>query len=375
MQFVEITVEWSLTTLVFYTAIILGCYTVLLLFRKNSVRWGFGNNNKFLTGLILVAFALLVVKCFSTTGRDLRTGYLLNFKSATSMAAYRDQTIELGFRVLMVIVRNLTEDYTVFLFVVGLITVIPVISTINKYSDRIDVPAAILLFTSIYFFSGFSAYRQYMAVSLSLFAFDAIVDRKPGKALGWIAVSSLFHVACLALIIPYSLFFIRMLTKKMIVISAVVFFILLFLTKDRIALLIGSFERYNIYSVSERVSFGMEQVIYYLPMFLLLYICRKNKMDKHMSKIAYIYILTAFVFGMTGYIIPIIGRMSSVFIPIIILVPFYIKHYQGHHSKANRLMLGMITIVYCLARFIIWITQYYILEDLMPYTNVFGMVV
>ena len=78
---------------------------------------------------------------------------------------------------------------------------------------------------------------------------------------------------------------------------------------------------------------------------------------------------------MFSYVLPIFGRMQSIFIPIIILIPYYIKQYKEHYEKSKRMILNILTVFYSLARFTIWITQYYGLEDLMPYTNVFGKII
>lgn len=375
MQFTDVKIEWSLKTFIFYLVIILGCYLIAWMFRKQSIKWGTYQKQKYSVSLVIVGIILLVIKCFNTTGRDLRTGYAYNFASATSMENYRDQTVEVGFRILMVIVRKFTNDYAVFLFVVGILTIFPVIYFINKYRYKIDMPTAILLFTSIYFINGFSAYRQYMAVSISLFMLDTIIEKKPYKALFWIAVSSTIHIACFALIIPYVLCFSRLFSKKMIAISIVVFFALFCLGRGEIALLLKEHERYRIYFVNQEIRFGLEQIVYYAPMFFLVYLNRKYKVNKNISRIAYVYIITGFAFGMFSYVLPIFGRMQSIFIPIIILIPYYIKQYKEHYEKSKRMILNILTVFYSLARFTIWITQYYGLEDLMPYTNVFGKII
>lgn len=375
MQFTNVKVEWSPRTFVFYLAIIIVCYLIAWAMRKKMVRWGRGSKEKYPAGLLIVAIILLFVKCFNTTGRDLRSGYYYNFQSATSMSEYYDQTVEPGFRLLMVVIRNVTENYAVFLFVVGLITILPVIHFIHKYREKIDVPAAVLLYTSLYFISSFSAYRQYMAVSMSLFAFDAILEKKPYKALTWIALSSTFHISCLIIIIPFALCFARMMSKKMIAVSAIVFFAVVYVGRGAIAGLLGGNERYHIYLVNQQVKIGFEQIVYFLPFFLLIFACRKEKSDKYFSRVVYIYIMAGFVFGMLSYVVPIFGRMNAIFIPIVIGIPYLVNIYKRSHNRSKRVILSFLTALYSIVRFIIWIFQYYNLEDLMPYTNIFGRII
>ncbi|MBQ6519022.1 MAG: EpsG family protein [Anaerolineaceae bacterium] len=375
MKFTEITVEWSQQTFLFYLSIILVCYLLTVYLKKRNISWGGGL--KMPAGLFVVALILLFVKGFSTTGRDLRVGYAANFESATSIQRYRDPTIEFGFMLLQIITKVLTDRYEVFIFVVGLITVLPVIYMINKYKNKIDVPAAVLLFLCVYFFNGFSSLRQYMAVSISLLAFDAIAEKRTMKALFWISAASLFHVTCLVLMIPYFFMLFRRMSKKMIAFSAAVMFVVFYFGRSSfIALVVGSNERYKNYTMSESVQFGMEVFIYFIPLFVLLFVCRRLDHDKYFSKLTYVYLVLGFLFGMMKYILSIFGRFQPVFMPgVIICVPYYVRLYKEHHRKNRRFLLNVVTVLYGLARFIIWITQYYILEDLMPYTNIFGNVI
>ncbi len=375
MRFTDIIVEWSTRTFLYYLAIILGSYLIAYGFKNKNIRWGYGKEKKYPVGLLIVAIILLAVKCFNTTGRDLRRGYYSNFLSATSMAAYRDQTVEPGFRLLMVAVRVLTNNYAVFLFIVGLLTVIPVVHFIHKYRDKIDVPIAVLMYTSLYYINSFSACRQYLAVSISLFVFDAIIEKKPYRALAWIVVASTVHVTCLILVIPYMLCFAKMLSKKLIVISALVCIAAFYFGRNSISAFLGGMERYDIYSVNQQVRFGFEQIVYYAPLFLLIYLCRKRIEDKGFFKISFIYLTTGFTFGMLSYILPIFGRMQAVFIPIVLIIPYYIKSYKLHCRRSKRQVTSVVVLFYCIARFVIWIVQYYSLEDLMPYSNVFGMII
>lgn len=374
MQFTNMTVEWSTKTFVFYLAIIIGSYLIDCGLKRKTVRWGKGKKKKYSAGLLIVSIILLAIKCFNTTGRDLRAGYHENFLSATSMASYRDQTIEPGFRLLTVIVRVLTNNYAVFLFLVGVLTILPVIHLIYKYRNRIDVPAAILMYTSIYFINSFSACRQYLAVSVSLFAFDAMIENKPYKALMWIAVSSTIHVTCLVLVIPYVLYFAKLFSKRMIAISALVLVAAFYLGRNSISSILASSGRYAIYLANQQVSFGFEQLVYYAPMFWLLFICRKQVQDRSFFRLSYIYLITGFAFGMLSYVVPVFGRMQATFLPIVIIIPYYIKTYRERHRRISG-MVNAVTIFYCLARFIIWISQYYNMENLMPYTNIFNHII
>ena len=182
MQFTPIKVDWYANTFIFYLSLILLCYFIAIVERKKVLVFGTIANYRKELWLILISAILIFVKGFGTTGRDLRSGYFLCFLSATSMKDFRDQSVEIGYRLLNVIVRNITDEYWVFVLVCSLITVLPVMHMLKKYADKIDLPIAVLLYVTCYFFNCFSPMRQAMSASLLLFAFDAMVEHKYGKA-------------------------------------------------------------------------------------------------------------------------------------------------------------------------------------------------
>lgn len=74
MKFTSVTIEWSPNTFIFYLAIIIGCYLIACILKKKNIKWGKSKKKQYPAALLLVSIVLLYVKCFNTTGRDLRTG-------------------------------------------------------------------------------------------------------------------------------------------------------------------------------------------------------------------------------------------------------------------------------------------------------------
>lgn len=372
MNFTQITVDWHNSTFFLYLCVIVGSYfityktqnqVIISITKKRRFGWEY-----------IVPFILLFLKALGTTGRDLRSGYYYNFLSATSWGGFRDQTLEPGYRLLNVLVRNITASYPVFIFVVGCLTLYPVIKLLKKYKDEIDLPAAVLMYVSIFFFNSFSPLRMCLAASFGLFAYDAMLERKVGKALLWIMIASSFHTTALVLFIPYFATMARILSRKMIGLSLLVLFLLVYFGRGAITALLTGSERYYIYNSESNVHIGLEQFVYYLPLFFLYYLGRKESENKHFGFVAFVYLATAFCFGMLGYIVSIFGRFRDMFIPLIIIVPYYIKRTKKRYPNYSR-AISLLFFLYCILRFVIFIVQYYNREDLMPYTNVFGWVI
>lgn len=377
MNFVSVKIDWYQSTLLFYIAIVMICYLSPVLFNrvilKGTVKRKKGSSLWFL----MVSFTLLFVKCFNTTGRDIRNGYYKNFLSATSFEEYSDQTVEIGFRTLQVIVRQFSDNYGVFLFLLGLITVVPFLYVVNKYKKRIDVPTAILFYACVYYYSGLSVARIAAAASFSFFVFDALVEKKKAKAFIFILVASSFHVTALILIIPYLMVLFKRLDKKMLCVGSALILCIAVLSRDSIYSFMNGSERYYIYKISDGSEIGFAQFAYYVPLVLLYLIGRKNHQDiefgRIMDRIAVSFIGTAFSFGILSYFIPIFGRLYVMFAPLTIVTGYYINNIKsGVHRKYYKYLISALVLLYCFIRFGIYITEYYNLDDIMPYTNVFG---
>lgn len=374
MVFTEVVYEWSNLTFLLYLAIIASCFLLPVLMRK-SVRVLGGRKQRCIPLWVFGVGAILIFfKGFGTAGRDLRGGYYLNFMSATSMRAYRDHTIELGYRLLTVFMRKFTDDYAVFLMVVALITLIPVLYLFCKHSGEIDAMTAALFYVSIFYFSGFSPSRQYIAASIALLSYDALLEKKPVKALAFLCAASLFHITALVLVIPYFFSLQNVLKRRQAALAIGAIFFLVYLSKNVIVAAMAATERYYIYGLSEG-GLGMEQFVYFLPLFVIYFFgrrCEGRRLEDGYARVGLLYLTTAFAIGLMGYFFDIFGRMYGVFLPLAFITAHYVKVIKQHSNRTTQLILNICVVFYCVARFVIYITQYYNLEDIMPYTNVFG---
>lgn len=372
MQFTSVVVDWYQSTFIFYVSIMLCIYFVSLVIRNKRIKVF-----KHISITIWAAFFFLItsfVMCFRTTGRDLRHGYMQNFFSATSMQNFRDKSLEIGFRVLNIIIRRFTDNYQVLIIIVGILTIIPIYIMISKYKKKIDVPTALIMYMSIFFVNSFSPLRMALAASISLFAFDAMIEKKSIKALIWIVVAACFHITALALVIPYFITFSKVFDRKLIVLSSAVFFAVIALGRNSLTSFFASSDRYYNYASFNTIHIGFEQIVYYAPFFYLFIKTRRRIEDKSFSSVSFTYLVVGFVFGMLGYIVSVFGRFSTMFLQIIIIIPYFVKIFKDKYPH-RRIWINLVIIIYCLARFYIFISQYYILEELMPYTNSFGWVI
>ena len=376
MDFVSVKIDWYQSTFIFHLSIIIVTYFISAYSKNFVIAIGRVNKHKVYFWQVAVFAILVLVKGLSTTGRDIRGGYYFNFLSAGSFEKFRDKSIEIGYQALNVLVHNIfNNSYRVFIFIVALLTIIPVIRSISNYQSQIDISTAILLYTTCFFINGFSLLRIYLSASLLLISFDAIVDNRPVKSFAWIIIAGCFHVTALVFLIPYIIIMFKKINNCIIAVGLIILFAFIYLERDYIFTLLSSGNaRYNEYSYVSTVKFGFEQIIYYAPLYVLWFLGRTTDVNKNFNKISFVFLSTGFFFGMLGYVIPIFGRIQSLFLPNIIIAAYYCKRCKIRFVK-NRYLIDLLCAVYGIARFIIYITQYYNIDDVMPYSTVFNTVI
>ena len=372
MQFTQVDVAWSTSTFILYLVIIISCYFITVAGKNVVLVYGNTKDSRKKLWAILVSVILVFVKGFGTTGRDLRGGYYVNFLSATSMKQFGDKSIEIGFRILTVLVRKFTDEYWILIFICTLITIVPVMHMLKKYANQIDLPIAVLLYVTCFFITGFSPLRQAMSASLALYGFDAMIEHKYGKAVFWILLASSFHVASIIFIVPLLSIMAKLADRDLIIVGMLGLFILVWIERQSIiSLFFSEDSRYAIYGAFATVNLGFEKIVYYIPLFLTFTLGKKIDDNKDFERVSFVYLCMGFFFGMASYLIEIFGRFDISFMPLIIIIPYYCLRVKKRFPK-YRILFNLAVIIYCIARFVIFIVNYHNSQGLMPYTNVFG---
>ena len=118
----------------------------------------------------------------------------------------------LGFHYAMSILKTLGFSSQNFLMFFSVITIIPYIVFIHKYSEKMTWGIFMMFVTGVYTFS-MAAIKQSLATAFCLMAVDAAIEKKWWKYTLWMILAILSHpYAAIYLIVPF-LFF-KPLTKK-----------------------------------------------------------------------------------------------------------------------------------------------------------------
>ena len=368
--------SWVQSTFIFYIGLIFVCYFlstafVSVKFKINT--WRLEN-----VSVIFPLLILLCVKGFALCGVDLIDGYKYNFESAASMKAFRDQSVEIGFKLINVAVRQFTSNYAIFVFIIAVLTIFPVFYVLRKYRNSINIPVAILMYGAVFFLPGISLVRIYLASAICMFAFDALFEKKYLKAVVVVFVASAIHITAIVMLVP-CLFFVFKVNRKLFVAILLLAIAVLYVGRGTISSFLSG--RYVVYSVSNEVSLGTEWIWFYLPMilfyFYIIKILRKTSSEHIASesielfKFSSIWIFIGIFFSLAQYAVNIFGRLVAYTLPLVFFVASGLNILKLSNRKKYNFVL-LLTVGYIVLRFVIYITGYYMTDGIMPYINCFG---
>lgn len=117
--------------------------------------------------------------------------------------AAEDEDFNEGFKYFMKCVYELTGgDYQAFITIISMFAMFAYMRFVKKYSPS-PIQSVLCFLGLMYFTFLFDALKQAMAMSVLLFAFDAIIDRKPVKFVLLVLIAMQFHFPALVFLPAY----------------------------------------------------------------------------------------------------------------------------------------------------------------------------
>lgn len=166
-----------------------------------------------------------------------------------------DEGFEIGYRLMNLTVRSLTDNYSVFLVLHALIVYLFISRSIFKYG--VNPLLSIFFFYCIMLtYQGMN--RQYISFAICIFSYKYIFERKPTAFLLCIAVGFLFHTSAIMFVFAYFLNK-EFKTKYLIILFSAIFVISVTGLMNRLPL--GLFFLVS-ESVGDKISFYSESNIF-----------------------------------------------------------------------------------------------------------------
>lgn len=316
----------------------------------------------FLSSYLVASFFLI----FRDVGMDLVT-YRDIFSNANS-TSIESYYIEPGYYLLNNLLHSVTDNEYTAISLISFILINLIFITIWKYSKFIDVGCAICAFIGMFYFQSFSLLRIYLASFILLFTFP-IIEKGYKKYIVSILVTTFIHYSAIVMLIPIGSYWIYKNKKKLFWIFYILLFITFYYISDIFSLI--NIARYAHYSdiQDDKYGLGFGQFILHIPLVLFYYYIKIKYPKQKEIDLLLIYILYSLFFGLIGYKSSIIGRISTHFsILYIIIIPYFIhrlKDYNDHNFQ----LIKALYILYISFRLYLYFKEYLYLDGIMPYKN------
>lgn len=275
--------------------------------------------------------------------------------------------IEPGFLFLNRMIRFCTSNENVAILLFSFLSIYFVYKIIEHYSDEIDLSLALFGFVSMFYFQSFSLLRIYLVTYFLCYTFKFMMNGDFKKYTLCIFFGALFHYSALLMLLPVFFYIIYQWNKKIFLLG--IFFLLVgFSISLQYLFLLNIFERYSTYAEGEvENGMGFGQVLNHLPLFLLYLYLRIKRYESSVLDLFLVYSLFSFFYGMMGYKVFVIGRLSIYFIVIyVILIPWLMRLLKRNGDRMYY-AIKILYIIYMSFRCYMYFKEYSLLDSIAPY--------
>lgn len=160
-----------------------------------------------------------------TAGADTNLSYIPLFERICTMSMGDVIRLYSGgnditFKISTKIFTYICKDYHIYLLTISIFVVGSVIRFIYRNSN--DCFFSIILYCALgYYGISFQLLRHAIALSILLFAYDYLIERKPIKFFGFVIIASLFHISALVFAIAYPLWSVKFKKKQWVVLAII----------------------------------------------------------------------------------------------------------------------------------------------------------
>lgn len=184
---------------------------ILLLLAALLTQGNRKGNIKFILIAFLLLYVIMGLRDVYTGGSDAsgaHGSYPVIFRSMedtdwSNLSGSGNRNYNIGFFYLMKILYLLTDgDYQLFISIISLFMLFSYMRFIWMYSPS-PIQSILYFLGLLYYTFLFDALKQALAMSVLLFAFDAIIEKRPIKFIILVLVASLFHFPALVFLPAY----------------------------------------------------------------------------------------------------------------------------------------------------------------------------
>jgi transmembrane protein EpsG len=341
----------NIFTYLFYFSLLF--FVIILTSYKQNFNYSTFKNNLKIQHFFAIFLISFVVGFRYEVGNDW-FGYVTDFELVSyEFSSFFSQSYELGFYFIMKLAQYLGGYYQIMFFISAFISWYFIFKSVPKFLLPLSL---FFIFADEYFFWSMNGVRQFISMSIWLFAIRFIVSRNFLKYLFFIVFGSLFHYSILLLIPIYFLPF-QKLNNKFIWMSLFIFSY--FIGSSNIDLSSINYSGINLkfidayfnyiesgkVTVNEETSVGLGFYFKLVTNFLLIILSSKvlRSFPKFTTHFV-LFFIGAILFNIS-YDIQLFGRFNNYFLVIkSIVLALSIIHFWN--SSYNRIIIIIIILLY-----------------------------
>ena len=240
-----------------YTWLVILLLIAAVLFRGNQ-----RGSKKFIVIAFLLLFAVMGLRDVTAFGSDAsgtNGSYPIAYRNTgatewSELTGKSENNYNIGFAYLMKLIYEFTAgNYQFFITIISLIVIFSYTRFIRKYSSA-PIQSVLCFLGLLYYTLLFDALKQAVAMAILLFAFDAIIEKKPIKFIILVALAALVHFPALIFLPAY--WIARMKVGRSYILLLAILLLITYMYRDQILnLMLNAYGNEDIEATLEGVRF------------------------------------------------------------------------------------------------------------------------
>ena len=317
-----------------------------------------------LFSLLLMIAVPLVFAGIRTVGADYYS-YRNTFYSITFVESLR---LDLGFFLYTYFSRLILRNYNIYLFVTSFLTLFLAYKGLYKLKGLAYFPVAVLFYLVLSYLQSFNLVRMYFAQAILIFALADLLNKKYFRYIVICLLASTIHFTAIIGL----MFLLLRLNKKKISLFIIIAFVILLLFASQIFFATTSFLpghfAYYVYQGIGPLVIGHVVPIKCLAMLLPLFYLRRRLKRDIFNFLVYVVVCYLLI-SLLGFRVPVIGRLTIHFFPIIM---FLFAYAYKNCPKGDRALFKVYIAGFCA----VWLLMYFVwtlpLDGLERYATIFN---
>lgn len=323
---------------------------------------------------------------FSSTGTDYQAYVSMYENASFSDSFFLSRTTEKGYLIMNVILKYFIPNAYFGIAFIKTITLLLVWGGIRSLRSQIHIGFAVMAYMALFYFQSFNLLRISLSGSICFIAFVYLIKNKKKSAILLTICAISIHRSALLFLITLMAYFLYRFSARFKSVYRILFLfavlILTYLGNDIIIRTIESgvlgdrlSNRYSIY-LGSNSTFGYAQIVFYLPVFFMIFDLLKTKSLRNsvFGELFYIWVFTSFTVALLGYDFGILTRAAIYFSPVfVIFIPYYMRYRQDgsipsyNRKRLSYSILSVVIFCYWILRYMLTISSLFIPSGLYEY--------